>query len=335
VLADKKGQHFSVRFRHKNTVKQTAFTLVELVVVIGVIGVLVGITSLGYSNWRQQTAINEMKSDLTNAKAAMESARNFGTGYPGSIPSTFKSSNKTVVYGGSSDGEQFCLQASSTQYPGLMMYLSSNTDIPKDGNCIFDTGLVGWWPLNGTTIDYSGNNNHGTLNGPVATVGQDGVSEHAYYFNGSSRISLPDAALLSGNSSYTLSAWIKTSITGNRGIIGWGAYGSGSQVNAMRLDPTGVINYWWGNDIYSPGSPWDGLWHHLAATYDGSTRAFYIDGVQTASSGASGANFVATGGNIGLTYSGEYFAGDIDDVRIYNRGLSSSEIQSLKASGAK
>jgi prepilin-type N-terminal cleavage/methylation domain-containing protein len=61
-----------------------AFTIVELVLVIVVIGILAGITTIAWSGWRQNAAKSEVKSDLLTVASAMESAKNFGSGYPSS-----------------------------------------------------------------------------------------------------------------------------------------------------------------------------------------------------------------------------------------------------------
>jgi chitodextrinase len=67
----------------------------------------------------------------------------------------------------------------------------------------------------------------------------------------------------------------------------------------------------------------------LAATYDGATMRLYVNGVQVASRAQTGA--IATSTNSlqigGDTIYGQYFTGRIDEVRIYNRGLSAAEIQ--------
>jgi YD repeat-containing protein len=71
-------------------------------------------------------------------------------------------------------------------------------------------------------------------------------------------------------------------------------------------------------------------WSHLATTYDGTTLRFYLNGSQVATQAVSGA-MPASMGNLSLagnTIWGEYFAGRLDDLRIYNRALSASEVQS-------
>jgi hypothetical protein len=72
-----------------------------------------------------------------------------------------------------------------------------------------------------------------------------------------------------------------------------------------------------------------GAWTHLAATYDGATVRLYVNGTQVRALSASGAMTVSTGplkigGNAIWS---EWFAGLIDDVRVYNRALTAAEIQ--------
>jgi hypothetical protein len=71
-----------------------------------------------------------------------------------------------------------------------------------------------------------------------------------------------------------------------------------------------------------------GSWTHLAATYDGTTLLFYVNGTQVGITIVSG-NISAASGGLSIGGIGEeYFQGLIDEVRIYNRALSASEIQS-------
>jgi hypothetical protein len=70
-------------------------------------------------------------------------------------------------------------------------------------------------------------------------------------------------------------------------------------------------------------------WTHLAATYDGSTLRLYVNGVAVGSKAMTGSLIKSTGGLRigGNTVWGEWFKGRLDDVRVYNRSLSASEIQ--------
>jgi hypothetical protein len=71
------------------------------------------------------------------------------------------------------------------------------------------------------------------------------------------------------------------------------------------------------------------VWTHVAGTYDGTTVRLYVNGVQVSSRPAGGPISTSTGplrigGN---SLWGEFFEGRIDEVRVYNRVLTSSEIQ--------
>ena len=70
-------------------------------------------------------------------------------------------------------------------------------------------------------------------------------------------------------------------------------------------------------------------WTHLAATYDGATLRLYVNGAQVGSKAVSGAIATSTGPLRigGDSIWGEYFSGLLDDVRVYKRALSASEIQ--------
>ena len=70
-------------------------------------------------------------------------------------------------------------------------------------------------------------------------------------------------------------------------------------------------------------------WAHLAVTYDGSVLALYVNGTQVATQLQSGPILTSTGALRigGNNIWSEWFAGLIDEVRIYNRALTQSQIQ--------
>src|SRR5262249_8731703 len=71
-------------------------------------------------------------------------------------------------------------------------------------------------------------------------------------------------------------------------------------------------------------------WTHLTLTYNGSTLTLYRNGVAVATSTASGTLSPNSGTlQIGASQFGEYFKGLIDEVRIYNKALSATEIQTI------
>ena len=150
------------------------------------------------------------------------------------------------------------------------------------------------------------------------------------------------AAVPVGNSTYTIEAWIKPTQMGDYGIIGWGNYGATNQVNALRLSASGVINYWWLNDLVRPTASLVGAWHHVVATFDGTTRRLYVDGVALGSDTPGTGHAVPNANNlrIGSTNvpgpgnpsgTNEYFPGSIDDVRVWSRALTPAEVSQSAA----
>lgn len=201
-----------------------------------------------------------------------------------------------------------------------------------------DTGLVGLWSfdgkdMNGTTTVYdrSGNGNNGTLtNGPTPAIGKmgqalrfDGVND---YVNISPNTAIPSSGPV------TVSAWINyTPGTGNnlnwfkKGTTdGYGLYID--NISRLCVITYGVINWCPGIGIASD------TWHHIVFTFDGTAQSVYEDGIFIASTN-NGYN-TATGNNatIGTNFTGTeagYFKGKIDEVRVYNRALSATEITAL------
>ena len=76
-------------------------------------------------------------------------------------------------------------------------------------------------------------------------------------------------------------------------------------------------------------------WTHVALTYDGTTLRLFVNGTQVATRATTGTiqatdNPLWIGGNNPY---GEYFTGLIDEVRVYNRALTQTDIQTDMGSG--
>jgi uncharacterized repeat protein (TIGR02543 family) len=204
----------------------------------------------------------------------------------------------------------------------------------------FPAGLVSFWPGAGNANDIFGTNDGILLNGATFTAGKvggafnlDGVDDY---------VSVPNAANLNP-SSITIEAWIKcpSPVDYSRVVDKFDdatitGYGLGLHTNGtMRCD------FGRGGGIYgtvqNPIVVNDGAWHHVAAVLTDNVQILYVDGV-AGPNGAVPAVALATSQPllIGLDpcCGGRYFRGGIDEVAIYNRALSASEIQTLYATGS-
>ncbi len=185
-----------------------------------------------------------------------------------------------------------------------------------------------------TAFDASGNGNNGTI--ANATWSSAGKYGKALSFNGkNSWVTINDAPSLHLTNGMTLEAWVNpTSRTGWETAIlkertGGLAYSLYATDNSNR-PPAAYINTG-GSDFSSVGSSALPLstWTFLAATYDGSSLKLYVNGTLVKSSAKTG-NIVTSTGALrigGNSVWGEFLAGLIDEVRVYNNALSQSAIQ--------
>ncbi|MER7618549.1 LamG domain-containing protein, partial [Nonomuraea wenchangensis] len=201
------------------------------------------------------------------------------------------------------------------------------------------TGLVAAYGMNegtGTTVsDSSGLGNAGEAESTSWTGGKYG---QALSFDGSfSWVTVPHAASLRLRTGMTLSAWVRPStVAGWRSVaakeLGGEGLAYGLYASAEGSLPTG-----WAQTSASSwttaygGSPLAvNTWSHLAVTYDNTALRLFVNGRQvtqtpmTGSLADDGSDLRIGGNNVW----GEFFKGLIDEVRIYNRAQSASEIQS-------
>ena len=118
---------------------------------------------------------------------------------------------------------------------------------------------------------------------------------------------------------------------GNGGIIGIGsAWGNTNLVNALRNNGNNSLyNYWWGNDLVGSSSLSPVTqWFNVVAKFDGTTRSLWVNGTQISSDTPGGSHNVTTSAlGIGVTNNSEYLNAKIGQALIYNRALTTAEIQ--------
>ena len=199
-------------------------------------------------------------------------------------------------------------------------------------------GLLAYYPFNGNVNDASGNGNNGTNYGATFTQDRFGFTNGAIYFsNGASVLTGFFPPL--GSASRTFSGWFNVS---DPSLMTLMFYGGDSSYAGDRFEPK--INGQFGVDcsygsLLTTTNFADSHWHSFVIVMPTnaavSNMLFYMDGaLQTNAFSDGPGNLINTATNYPLQF-GELWAGSrpltgaLDDVRVYNRALSSNEVAQL------
>jgi hypothetical protein len=220
---------------------------------------------------------------------------------------------------------------------------------------VFNSGLVGYWSFeegSGTKVgDFSGQGNTGTWNG-AGSHWADGKFGKGGSFNGSGDYVAMGDVLNFGTGDFTITAWIKHVQSETfpywEGIVdkcwntNWSFYGTREGYSSIPCIGFAIAgNYSTERSGATPVT--DGKWHHVVVVADRDNVAtFYVDGkVDGDTFNISGSSSVNLSSGSGYTVrlgmqdcNNMYWNGSIDEVRVYNRDLSASEVSRLYTSGA-
>lgn len=192
-----------------------------------------------------------------------------------------------------------------------------------------DAGLVGWWKLDDVGCrDSSGYGNHGALTGSIVVA--EGIVANALQWDasGGDVVNVGASELLTGVP-FTYTIWIRPTGATTRTILA-GVSGSHQQ---FRIVSTGQMQFVkQGSAVIasSTANAGNDVWNFIALSYSAAgDYAFYLNGT-AAGSGNSVQTFVNSATLIG-EIPWQPFNGRIDDLRIYNRSLSATEIKTLYA----
>ncbi len=221
-----------------------------------------------------------------------------------------------------------------TRYPGIL-------DIT--------TGLIGHYKLDegsGTTaIDASSNGNDGTLVGSPTPIHSTGIIDGALTFSGDyDRVAVThpvNGSLDFDADNFSISFWFNsTAITDVTARLVGKINNSGLSGVVFFADSAGDVNFFIDDgtssmSLFTSGLL-DGNWHHVVGIRNGNNFALYADGL-LADSGTASLGSVSNTTNLKLgasTSSAGDYDGLLDDVRLYDRALTTGDIDELFATGA-
>jgi hypothetical protein len=200
-------------------------------------------------------------------------------------------------------------------------------------------GLVGYWNFDegsgGIAHDTSGGGHNGPVNGAAWTAGKINTG---LTFNGSSNNVITPAIALGG--AFSVSAWVNPSVIPQIGYVRIAEtnYASGFY---LGTDTTGTkyklivnggagVTGTCGYGCAEGGTITSG-WHLVTATFDGATARLYVDNAVAGSDTFTAPSNTNLPLYIGISYVGSGYGwnGTIDEVRLYNRALSSAEVSAI------
>jgi hypothetical protein len=218
----------------------------------------------------------------------------------------------------------------------LLMTCAAINSVQAQSN--LTNGLVTYYPFNGNTTDVSGNGNNGTLGSGIGyTNDRFGNPNSALFFTNGAAGQMTTTTLQPSNNIFTICEWFNLP----NGYTNYGPLiclmdtksGVNSKIDkTLQVGPfggatTNVLNFYLfpTHQLYlpSPQNVADGKWHHAVATLSPQGMYLYLDGSLV----ASNSNTLSQGfaGYLRITPG----QGAVDDVRVYNRALSSDEVGQL------
>jgi len=229
-------------------------------------------------------------------------------------------------------------------------------DAPGDtapGDTALDAHLVAWYQMemigSGTTPetvpDSSGNHHDGTCSDAATAYGcplpVTGRIGGGYEFDGTDQqVVIHSTPQLELPGAFTIAAWVKIenapatrACAATKGLgpdfyNSWALCIETSQA-VFFYTVTGTTE----SNLFSTATVATGTWHHVALTWDGTTKTIWLDGDSVANEAATAVDFdsssIYIGGDVDSGAPTALFPGDLDDLRIYDVALGPSEVLAL------
>ena len=198
---------------------------------------------------------------------------------------------------------------------------------------VTDPDLLGWWTLDEgaglTAVDWSGHGNHGQIIDKAQWT--HGLQGGALYLSGGAHVEIP--ALNVTTNAVTMTAWARR----DGSQTDWAAVlfkREGSAVSGMGFGPANELRYHWTDKYWDFATglvPPDREWFFMALVIEPTQGTLYLNGTDTLARNAAAHDpdpFDAVL-RIGRDQADRNLKGTVDDVRIYNKSLSTDEIKAV------
>ena len=340
--------------------KQSAFTLVELLVVIAIIGLIATLSVIVLGNARSKSRDSKRVSDIKQVQTALELFFSDQGRYPtvtewntGSLYATGTLGTTTYIAKLPNDPNNLIYKYASRDNGAnyeIIYYLENNSGSLNTGlqtatalgQVAMGTsdGLQDYWNFNeGAGTTFYNNSFYGTSTGTVST---NGLFVNSY--NNKLGTALSEGIISSykfpeANNQITISLWLKWTYK----VYCTPVYGNNSYRFYFRGDWAGLKIYfmrhidesvnvcdsaWWTWAAVSSNTDFaDNTWYHVVGVRDGNNLKLYVNGVleknSTCLSSVTPTNYNNENITVNSTCASDTYT---DDLRVYNRALSSAEI---------
>jgi hypothetical protein len=279
---------------------------------------------------------------LRHGNGPFDSANQIDGLTPNSIAWTLDETSSMTILGGAAD-ETYTI-AGADFLPAIRIDGGGGVNTLDYSSYNGLPGLVAWYPGEGNANDVVAGNN-GFIHGDVSFV--PGKVGQAFSFNGGTGYVEAISSFALEPATVSLEAWVNSSAVGrNQYILDRGASGDVAASYALYTGPDSGLRFYVFDGTTFVESPdagtgiWDGNWHHVVGTYDGTMVRLYVDGVEVGNGTPTNLTInysLPTNNDLFIgTYNGQSryaFNGLIDEPSVFNRALTPAEVQSYFASG--
>ena len=198
---------------------------------------------------------------------------------------------------------------------------------------VVEEGLIAYYPFNGDAREVTGYVNNGYVMGPLLSYDRNNNHHNSYYFNGNEdRIQVPFNSKLEVNTTFTLMVWFASYEAKKQKII------NNRNRYDLELTQTGEYSFTIYTNIESKQLNFPGNntneWQSIIIVKDNTNLSLYVNGIKVDQNTILGDiiyysnsdNYLTIGNTTSGPYNIESFNGKIDDIKIYEKAFTESEV---------